>query len=119
MSTPTTPATPRPLQVRVLEARALNPLIRLFRLAALEGEVLPGYTAGAHVRVRVKLGAIDEITLDISGTVMERLDTVTDAPTTPMEEDDGEADMAAGPISIAVDVSEPALEASSVVAAPA
>ena len=70
-------------------------------------------------RVRVKLGAIDEITLDISGTVMERLDTVTDAPTTPMEEDDGEADMAAGPISIAVDVSEPALEASSVVAAPA
>ena len=69
-------------------------------------------------RVRVKLGAIDEITLDISGTVMERLDTVTDAPATPMEEDDGEADMAAGPISIAVDVSEPTLEASSVVAAP-
>ena len=57
MSTSTTPAVPTPLQVRVLEARALNPVIRLFRLGALEGEALPGYTAGAHVRVRVTLAA--------------------------------------------------------------
>ena len=53
MSTST--SAPTPFQVRVLEARALNPLIRLFRLAALDGEALPGYTAGAHVRVRVTL----------------------------------------------------------------
>ena len=57
----TTPAAPTPLQARVLEARALNPFIRLFRLGALEGEALPGFTAGAHVRVRVTLadGNID------------------------------------------------------------
>jgi vanillate O-demethylase ferredoxin subunit len=43
------------LQVRVLEARGLNPLIRMFRLGAVDGSALPGYTAGAHVRVRVEL----------------------------------------------------------------
>jgi exoribonuclease-2 len=59
-------------------------------------------------RVRVRLGAIDEITLDISGTVIERLDTVADdEAAAQMEEEDGESDMAAGPISIAVDVNEP------------
>ncbi len=58
---------------------------------------------GAHVRV--KLGEIDEITLDVMGTVVERLDAVQetasdDAP----EEDDDEP--VAGPIAIAVDMSE-------------
>lgn len=61
-------------------------------------------------KVRVKLGAIDEITLDISGTVTERLDTVADESAAPMEEEDSEADLAAGPISIAVDVDEPAAD---------
>jgi exoribonuclease II len=53
-------------------------------------------------RVRVKLGDIDEITLDISGTVLERLDA-------PAEADDADDDdeMVAGPIAIAVDVNEP------------
>ncbi|MDB5846184.1 MAG: ribonuclease [Polaromonas sp.] len=61
-------------------------------------------------RVRVKLGAIDEITLDVFGTVIERLDTeVLDASgTQPADEaEDDEEDIAAGPISIAVDIDEP------------
>jgi ferredoxin-NADP reductase len=51
MSTPT----PAILQLRVVEARALNPLIRLIRLRADDGAVLPGYSAGAHLRVQVDL----------------------------------------------------------------
>ncbi len=43
------------LDMRVVEARALNPLIRMFRLRAGDGSALPGYTAGAHVRVKVVL----------------------------------------------------------------
>jgi exoribonuclease II len=77
-------------------------------LPALGAQGLP---RGA--RVRVKLGAIDEITLDISGTVVERLDAVVDeaAPETQADEDEGEDAIAAGPISIAVDVNEPAADA--------
>ncbi|MGA8514395.1 MAG: RNB domain-containing ribonuclease [Burkholderiaceae bacterium] len=52
-------------------------------------------------KVRVKLGEIDEITLDISGTLIERLDTIT--PEGEPEAED-EEDLA-GPIAIAVDVS--------------
>ncbi len=56
--------------------------------------------------MRVKLGEIDEVALDIKGTVLERLDTAPQA--VPAEEaEDEEADhLAAGPIEIAVDVSE-------------
>ena len=43
------------LQLRVAEARELNPLIRLIRLHADDGAVLPGFTAGAHLRVKVEL----------------------------------------------------------------
>ena len=53
MSVATTP--PATLQLRVAEARALNPLIRMIRLRADDGSALPGYTAGAHLRVRVEL----------------------------------------------------------------
>jgi len=62
-------------------------------------------------RVRVKLGEIDEITLDVFGTVIERLDTeeASDAAQTD-DSDDGEEELTAGPISIAVDVSDPAPE---------
>jgi len=48
-------ATPATLQLRVAEARELNPLIRLLRLRADGGSALPGYSAGAHLRVRVQL----------------------------------------------------------------
>jgi len=43
------------LPLRVIEARPLNLLIRLFRLRADDGSVLPGYTPGAHIRVQVTL----------------------------------------------------------------
>ena len=61
-------------------------------------------------RVRVKLGDIDEITLDVMGTVVERLDAVieTGVQTTADDEDD---EPAAGPIAIAVDMSDAASEA--------
>lgn len=49
------------LDLLVVEARLLNPLVKLFRLRAPDGGVLPGYSAGAHLRVRVTLagGAVD------------------------------------------------------------
>jgi vanillate O-demethylase ferredoxin subunit len=43
------------LSLRVAEARALNPLIRQLRLVAVDGAVLPGYSAGAHIRVQIEL----------------------------------------------------------------
>ena len=71
-------------------------------------------------RVRVRLGEIDEITLDITGAVIERLDLVADASLEGVDEDDeGEEDLAAGPISIAVDVNEPAADAAGGVTAAA
>ncbi|MFT3812468.1 MAG: RNB domain-containing ribonuclease [Acidovorax sp.] len=54
-------------------------------------------------RVRVKLGQIDEIALDVSGTVIERLDSPAQEAAAEEEEDD---DVPAGPIAIAVDVNE-------------
>ncbi|MEO8653489.1 MAG: PDR/VanB family oxidoreductase [Ramlibacter sp.] len=50
-----TSPSPVPLLLRVAEARELNGLIRLLRLRADDGSVLPGYTAGAHLRMRVEL----------------------------------------------------------------
>ena len=68
-------------------------------------------------RVRVKLGAIDEITLDVFGTVVERLDDAGQGvEAAPAEDsDEGDEDIA-GPISIAVDVNEAAPEQASAVA---
>ena len=59
-------------------------------------------------KVRVKLGEIDEITLDITGAVIERLDM---AVTETQQEDADEDDAPAGPIAIAVDVNEVAEDA--------
>ena len=55
-------------------------------------------------RVKVRLGDIDLITLDVHGTVVERLDASTSTPTDEVQND--EDDEVAGPIAIAVDVSE-------------
>ncbi|MBK6296296.1 MAG: RNB domain-containing ribonuclease [Rhodoferax sp.] len=56
-------------------------------------------------RVRVKLGHIDFVSLDVTGTVLERLDA--EAPVTDASEaDDEDEGVAAGPISIAVDLNE-------------
>jgi exoribonuclease-2 len=60
-----------------------------------------GLTRGA--RLRVRLGAIDEIALDIGGTVIERLDAPAAATDDTGEDDD---DTVAGPIAIAVDLTE-------------
>ena len=75
--------------------------------------VLP--VAGAQsmprgARVLVRLGDIDEVSLDIHGTVTQRLDGGEDdksgAGTTGAAEDESEDDTLAGPIAIAVDLSE-------------
>jgi len=55
-------------------------------------------------RVRVKLGEIDLITLDVSGTVVQRLDPAPEAAVS--AEDDTEEETVAGPIAIAVDVTD-------------
>ena len=64
-----------------------------------------------QAKVRVKLGGIDLITLDVQGTVIERLDTQSDlaageATEAATEGDDGDDDEVAGPLAIAVDVNE-------------
>ena len=70
-------------------------------------------------RVRLKLGAIDLITLDVNGTVLQRLDSVPEAAAASAE-DDSEDETAAGPIAIAVDVTDtPEDEAAAPAAAPA
>jgi exoribonuclease II len=55
-------------------------------------------------RVRVRLGDVDLITLDVSGTVVQRLDSAPEA--TVSAEDDTEEETVAGPIAIAVDVTD-------------
>jgi exoribonuclease II len=65
--------------------------------------VLGGGDLPRGAKVRVKLGEIDLITLDVSGTVIERLDVAAEALAA---EDEGEDEAVAGPISIAVDVNE-------------
>ena len=59
-------------------------------------------------KVRIKLGEIDEITLDITGAVIERLDVVADdvSQADGEEDDQAEDDLGTGPIAIAVDVNE-------------
>ena len=57
-------------------------------------------------RLRVKLGEIDEIALDVSGTVLERLDAPK-ADAAAAEDESGEdEEEVAGPIAIAVDLSD-------------
>jgi exoribonuclease II len=81
--------------------------------------VLPVLGAGdlpRGAKVRVKLGEIDLITLDVAGTVIERLDVT---PEILAAEEEAEDEPAAGPISIAVDVNEPTDSESAAPKAPA
>jgi exoribonuclease-2 len=60
-----------------------------------------------NAKVRIKLGEMDLITLDVNGTVTERLD----APEAAVDQDDAESgadddEEVAGPIAIAVDMGE-------------
>ena len=69
--------------------------------------VLPVMGAGdlpRGARVRLRLGAIDPIALDVHATVVERLDAAPAAAAS--EEDDSEDEAVAGPIAIAVDVND-------------
>jgi exoribonuclease-2 len=56
-------------------------------------------------RVRVKLGEIDEIALDVHGTVTERLDAAPSEATAEEEAGEDEEEVA-GPIAIAVDLAD-------------
>jgi len=69
------------LTLRVAEARALNPLIRLLRLKADDGRNLPAFTAGAHIRVQVELpdGSQDWRHYSLINLVADS--AATDAPT--------------------------------------
>ena len=57
-----------------------------------------------NAKVRVKLGEMDLITLDVHGSVTERLDVPAEALSA--DEDEGDDEDVAGPIAIAVDVNE-------------
>ena len=65
--------------------------------------VLGGADLPRGAKVRVKLGEIDLITLDVKGTVVERLDA---APEPLAAEEEAEDEPVAGPIAIAVDVGD-------------
>jgi exoribonuclease-2 len=63
--------------------------------------------------VRVRLGEIDEVSLDISATVLVRLDAAPDDASAPTDADEADDDNeVAGPIAIAVDLAEPDTTAS-------
>jgi exoribonuclease II len=65
-----------------------------------------GLPRGAHVRVR--LGEIDDITLDVHGTVIERLDLPADDMTEESGSgEDGDDEELAAPLALAIDVNEP------------
>ena len=59
-----------------------------------------------HARVRVRLGSVDDISLDISGTVTERLDAQAEAATDDDSTDADDLDDLGGPIAIAVDLAD-------------
>jgi len=67
-----------------------------------------GLPRGAHVRV--KLGEIDDITLDIHGTVIERLDLPVEDVGESAGEDAEDEELAAAPLALAIDVNEPDAE---------
>ena len=62
-----------------------------------------GLARGA--RLRVKLGQIDEVTLDVTGTVLARLDALPANDNSALDcgEDEVDENVAVGPIAIAVD----------------
>jgi exoribonuclease-2 len=59
-------------------------------------------------RLRVRLGQIDEVTLDVTGTVLARLDTLpeNDSAVLDCDEDEVDGNVAVGPIAIAVDMND-------------
>ena len=74
-----------------------------------------GLPRGAHVRVR--LGAIDDITLEVSGTVIERLDGPVADSESDEGDDEGDGDLLASPLALAIDLDDSASEPSAAPAA--
>ena len=70
--------------------------------------VVGTYDVPRGSKVRVKLGAVDLISLDISGTLLERLDTPDAQSASDADAQDDDADAGAGPIAIAMDLSDAA-----------
>jgi exoribonuclease-2 len=73
--------------------------------------VLGGQGLPRNAKVRIKLGEMDLITLDVHGTVVERLDTPAEDNAgidnaTPASDDADDGDDVAGPIAIAVEVND-------------
>jgi exoribonuclease-2 len=73
---------------------------------------------GRGSRVRVRIGAIDLLTLDVAASVIARLDTEPAAAAAVADDEDGES---AGPLAIAIDVApeEAGVEPDPIAAAPA
>ncbi|HXD43173.1 MAG TPA: RNB domain-containing ribonuclease [Ramlibacter sp.] len=98
--------------LKYLQQQGLQELVgTVFREGLVRADDLPlvlpvlgGAALPRGAKVRVKLGEIDLITLDVKGTVSERLDTIPE----PMaaEEEEADDEPVAGPIEIAVDVNE-------------
>ncbi len=68
-------------------------------------------------RLRVRLGQIDEVTLDVTGTVLARLDTLpaNEGAARDVEEDELDESVAVGPIAIALDMNDADAAASAAV----
>ena len=98
--------------LRYLQQQGIAELVgTVFREGLVRADDLPlvlPVVGGAELprgaRVRVRLGDIDVITLDVKGTVVERLD-VAPVPLA-ADEEEAEDEPVAGPIAIAVDVND-------------
>ena len=73
--------------------------------------VLGAQNLGRGERLRVRLGEIDLITLDVAGSLIERLDQQASAELAQDTEDDEDDSASAGPIAIAVDLEASPAEA--------
>ncbi|NPC56089.1 ribonuclease catalytic domain-containing protein [Caenimonas soli] len=97
--------------LKYLEQQGIDELVgTLFKEGLVRADDLPlvlpvlgGSDLPRGAKLRIKLGDIDPITLDVRGTVLERLDVTPE----PVEaEEEAEDEPVAGPIAIAVDVED-------------
>jgi exoribonuclease-2 len=97
--------------LKYLEQQGIDELVgTLFKEGLVRADDLPlvlpvlgGADLPRGAKLRVKLGDIDPITLDVRGTVVERLDVTPEPVET---EEEAEDEPVAGPIAIAVDVED-------------
>ena len=97
--------------LKYLEQQGIDELVgTLFKEGLVRADDLPlvlpvlgGPDLPRGAKLRVKLGDIDPITLDVKGTVVERLDVTPEPVET---EEEAEDEPVAGPIAIAVDVAD-------------